>query len=160
MPDKFIQPRRFSEIFQMAEDWPGTLGQQVAVREALAVEFGSNQHKLLQKVDRWINRPQWGQTHIPIAFVDLDGILGRGFANGILLSQLLKPAYIDNVVLHEFGHTYERLDLLTDEDRLWFMAELSWGEPDWRLHWEAFADAFRDVWLGVGWTQLWSRLLR
>lgn len=162
-PQRFINPRRFSEVFQASEDWPGTLGQQVAVREALGVEFGSDQHKLLQKVDRDVNRrnpvSSGGLTYLPIAFVDLD-VLGRGFATGILLRDILTPTAVGGILLHELGHSYDQLDLLTQEDKNWFMAQMSDTDRDWRHHDETFADAFRDWWRGVGWQNMTNRLLR
>lgn len=142
----------------MSEDWPGTLAQQVAVREAFKVEFGSPQHKLLQKVDRRVNA---GARHyLPIAFAYTGGQLAFAGASGIVLSELLTPAAAGWVVQHEFGHTYEQLDLVTQDDRTWFMGQMSATDLDWRHHSETFADAFRDWWRGVGWVQMTSRLLR
>lgn len=159
MPEqRFVNPRRFSEIWQMSEDWPGTLGQQVAVREALHVEFGSNQHKLLQKVDREVNRR--GRSYLPIAFAEVPpGWLGFAGATGIVLSELLVPAGIGGVVQHEFGHVYDQL-FFEQEDRDWFIAQMSTEDRDWRHFSETFADAFRDWWRGVGWQQMTNRLLR
>lgn len=141
----------------MSEDWPGSLEQQSAVREALKVEFGSPQHKLLQKVDREVNRR--GQHYLPVAFVDLPW-LGRGFATGILLRDILNPVALGGILQHEFGHTYEQLDLLTQDDKTWFMGEMSTSDRDWTHFAETFADAFRDWFRGISWQTLTPRLIR
>lgn len=158
MAKPIINPRRFSEVFQMSEDWPGTIGQQAAVREALAVEFKSDQHKLLQKVDRAVNERE--RHYLPIAFAHTGGMLAFAGASGIVLSELLTPQAAGWIVQHEFGHTYEQLDLLTQDDKTWFMSQMSDTDRDWRHHSETFADAFRDWWRGVGWGVLTNRLLR
>lgn len=157
-PQKFVNPRRFSECFQASEDWPGTLGQQVAVREALHVEFGTNQHKLLQKVDKRINERE--RHYLPIAFTYTGGLLAFAGASGIVLSELLTPQSAGWIVPHEFAHSYEQLDLLTQDDKTWFMAQMSAEDRDWTHHTETFADAFRDWWRGVGWQNMTNRLLK
>ena len=162
----FLQPRRFAELWQMSEDWPGTLEQQQAVRDALTPIFGTNVHRLAQKMDRWINRPGSERHFLPIAFVDIAPYLGLGFATGILLSHhlLTAPGIIAGIVRHETGHVYDQLGLLTQEDKFWFMDLVS-GHHDgnWRQEYqETWADAFRDWWASDGhaWPELTPILLR
>lgn len=154
----FLYPRRFSEMWQIAQDWPGTLDQQRAVRDALAVEFGSPQHRVLQKMDRDINLRS--RHYLPIGFNDLPpGFLAHAGATGIVLSKLLHPNYLADIVRHETGHVYEQLDLLTQTDKFWYMEQVSPTDRDWRHFTEAFADSFRDWWKGVGWDSLTAILL-
>jgi hypothetical protein len=158
MSDKFLYPRRFGEVFQMAEDFPGTLAQQEACRLALVWPYRSPQHQLSRKIDRRVN--SLGRSYVVLAFVDIAPWLGRGYANAILLSDLLHPAYLEPILRHELGHTYDQLDLLTQEDKVWFMARHSPEDRDWRNFAEAWADTFRD-WLTDPYDlELTARLLR
>lgn len=163
-PQRFVNPRRFSEVFQASEDWPGTLGQQVAVREALHVEHGSNQHKWLQKLDREVNRRNpvgsGGLTFLPVAFADTGPYLAFAGATGVVMSYRLTVEAAGWIVPHEVAHCYEQLDLLTQDDKTWFMSQMSDTDRDWTHHTETFADAFRDWWRGVGWNVMTNRLLR
>lgn len=159
----FINPRRFGELWQMAQDWPGTTAQQQAVRDALTPTFGSNVHRLAQKMDREVNRRS--RHFLPIAFVNIDPYLGLGFATGILLSEHLStaPGIIAGIVRHETGHVYDQLGLWTQDDRLWFMDRISGQVGNWAKEYqETFADAFRDWWASNGekWPDMTSRLLR
>lgn len=144
----------------MSEDWPGTLPQQQAVRDAFKVEHGTVQHQLLQKIDREINLNQ--RHYLPIAFVTLPTVpqvqLGRGFATGILLSTELVPAGIPGIVQHEFGHVYDQI-FLDQADKDWFMGQISTEDRDWRHYSETFADAVKDWWRGVSWSSLTPLLL-
>lgn len=145
-------------MWQASEDWPGSLNQQQAVRDALIPTFGSKFHRLTQRMDRWINRPGYSRHFVPIAFVELP-FLAQAFASGILLSTYLTdPTVIRNIVRHEAGHVYDQLDLLTQADKLWFMDQISGHHNgNWRDEYqETWADAFRD-WINTDGEQ-WAKL--
>lgn len=143
----------------MSSDLPGTLDQQKAVRDALAVEFGSRQHQMLQKLDRRINeKPYPDRSYLPIFFTDTRPFLAHAGATGIVLSEMLHPNFIADILRHEVGHVYESLNLLSQADKFWFMEQLSPTDRDFSHFREAFCDAFRDWWNG-GWDSLTPILL-
>ena len=141
-----IYPRRFGEVWQMSADWFGTTTQQEAVRAALSPEFGTAFHRVTQKIDRKVN--QSGRSYLTVAFAPLPGwLLGHAGATGILLSELLTDlAIISAIVRHEMGHVYDQLDLLTQDDKFWFMDRISdHHDGNWMAEYqETWADAFRD----------------
>lgn len=162
----FIQPRRFGEMWQMAEDFPGTLGQQQAVRNALTPVYGTPFHQVTQKMDRWINAAVPSRSYLPVAFQDLgEWFLGRGGYFGISLSFHLNDAtIIENQALHEMGHVYDQLGLLSQEDKWWFMDKISGNHNgSWPHEYqETWAEAFR-MWASSDaqvWPDLTAVLLR
>jgi hypothetical protein len=142
----------------MSFDNPGTIEQQQAVRNVMAVEFGSPQHQWLKRLDKFLNAER-GRSYLPIAFVDTDPWLGRAGTTGINLSWRLVPEGIRWVLPHECGHVHDQcfLDQLTKD---WFMLKVSGQSGNWATEYqETFADAFRDWWLGTGWQELTPILL-
>lgn len=159
----FVHPRRFGEMWQMNEDWPGTIQQQMAVRAALTPVYGTNFHRLTQKMDRYIN--EQGRSYLPVAFFDLgDNFLGRGNNAGLILSHNLKdPTIIARWARHEMGHVYDQLGILSQDDKFFFMEEISGHHNgNWPNEYqETWAEAFRE-WVesdGERWNPLTVRLL-
>lgn len=142
----------------MSAEWPGTLEQQQTVRDALALEFGSDQWKLTKRLDQAVNAD--GRHYLSISFPPDDmwppGYLAIAGATGISMRAGLALSAIPNIVLHESGHCVDQL-LLTQEDRTWFMHQISGpdlGQNNWTNYSETFADAVRDWWLGISWPSL------
>lgn len=148
--------RRFGECWELNQDWPGSDDQGRAVREALTPLYDSKFHQLTRRVDTEINRR--GRHYLPVAFVPLN-VLGLGFATGILLSDKLStaPGIISGIVRHEFGHVYDQLDLLDQEQKQWFQRMISGQVGNWATEYqETWADAFRDWIASDG--ELWPEL--
>lgn len=156
----FLYPRRFAEVWQMSEDWPGTLSQQDSVRRALAFPHGSDGHKLLKRLDRHVNDA--GRSYLPIGFMDTEPRLAIAGAAGINLSENLKdPAIIAYWVHHEIFHVIDERDMITWDFRYWFMDQISGHHKgSWSHEYkETFADAGRDWLTGQRWFLLGPRLL-
>lgn len=155
-------PARFSEVWQFSIDWPGTPGQQQAVRDAFAFPFHSNGHRLMQRLDRHVNDA--GRSYLPIGFMDTDPRLAIAGAGGINLSHHLNdPIIIQRQVCHEVIHVVDQRDMITQEDRHLFMDWISGNHRgDWMKEYqETFADAGRD-WLLSSWASpgQWFKLTR
>lgn len=154
---RFVHPRRFAEVWQISEDWPGTLDQQRSVRAGLDFPFKSPGHLLMQRIDRHVNAAD--RSYLPIGFLEMDQLDLSG-AGGINLSHHLKdPVIIRTWLLHGIGHVLDQRDMITQQDRWQFMDWISGHHNgNWnREYQETFADAVRDwlLWHGVG---LWARL--
>lgn len=157
---RFVVPRRFSHVFQISQDNPGTIEQQVAVREALKVEFGSVQERFVQALDRDVNK--WGASYIPIHFVNVSPHLALAFNNAILMDDGLDPAHLAFTMRHEIWHVYDGR-IMSQADKTWFMElhspDTEWGpgDRDWRHFNEFFADEGARAWTDPS-HYLWARL--
>lgn len=161
----FILPRRFSEVFQISQDYPGTLAQQQAVRDALALEYGTPMHRLVKRLDQSTNSV-WKRSYLVISFMpqDMFGDPNRiaiAGVSGVSLSENLAPSALRDIVRHEVMHIVDK-QLLTPADRLWFMQQAG-IDPNintWNHNvQEMWAEAGR-AWLdGTGWQELTGILL-
>lgn len=164
---RFVVPRRFAEVFQMSQDQPGTIDQQVAIREALAAEFGSVQHRFLKLLDADVNKRapvgSGGRTYIPITVTNVSPFLALAFNNTILMDDNLAPGSLASTMRHEIWHVYDGR-IMTWDDRTWFMEmhspDTEWGpgDRDWRHFNEFFADEGARAWVDPS-HYLWARLL-
>ena len=159
----FRYPRRFSECWQMSADFPGTLSQQDAVREAYELEFGTNKHLLFKRLDRGINA--LGRSYLIFGFYPDDmfnfdqlAVAGR---TGINMRAGFAIGAIPDMALHELGHVVDKLRI-TNADRYWFLtaAGIDPNLNTWNHNvQEMFADAVRDCIKGMSWQSLWPILL-
>lgn len=145
---------RFAECFQFDPHHPGTPIQEEAVRESLSPEFGSNYHRLLQRLDREVNRT--GRHYLTVGFVEDMQQPGLASPAGFNLSAAMGRTGCMEVARHELGHIVD-FRLLTVEDRTWFMGEM--GRDSWPGAWEAWAEAFRQWIDGTSWQSLTPILL-
>lgn len=160
----FLLPRRFAEVFQISQDYPGTLAQQQVVRDALNFVYGSDEHKLLKRLDRSTNTV-WKRSYLVVGFMPGDmfapnqiaiaGVSGISFRDDFSLSALYDQTR------HEYMHIVDK-QLLTPANRLWFM-EQAGIDPNvntWNHNvQETWAEAGR-AWLDhTGWQALTGILL-
>lgn len=148
-----IQPRRFAEVFQVSYLFRGSTLQQEAVRASLTPVFGTNHHKLLQRLDRAVNAS--GRSYLTVEFHSGMQSPGTASVSGFSLSAAMGWAGVWEVARHEFGHVVD-FWLLTDTQREWFMDEM--GRESWPGAWESWAEAVRE-WLDGGWSALTPVLL-
>jgi hypothetical protein len=159
----FVSPRRFSECWQISADFPGTITQQMAVREAYALVHGTNKHRLFQRLDHAINAT--GRSFLIFGFPPDDMFnfdqLAVASRAGINIREGFATSAIPNMALHELGHVVDKL-LITNTDRYWFMtaAGIDPNTNTWNHNvQEMFADAVRDCIKGTSWQSLWAILL-
>lgn len=146
-----MRQRRFAEVFQF--DYSGSVEQRSAVEDALTPEYGSNHHRLLQRLDRQVNAS--GRSYLSVGFRTGMQIPGLASPAGMTLSAVMGYSGCYEVARHEFGHIVD-FRLITDADREWFRLEM--GRDTWPGAWEAFAEAVRE-WLAGGWKALTPILL-
>jgi hypothetical protein len=160
----FLQPRRFSEIWQADAEWPGTLEQQQIIRDTFKLEFGSDRHMLMKRLDQSANHV-YQRSYLTVGFWPDDlwppnlsavaGVTGINFRASYASSVLADQAD------HELFHVADK-HLMTPLKRLQFM-ELAGIDPNsnsWNQNvQETFADAGRDWWQGKGWKSLTPILL-
>jgi len=157
MASKFIDaPRRFSEVWQMDAEWPGTYDQQWAVREAFSLVYDTDQWRVMKRLDKSANQiylrkyltvgfwpdEMWGPNHSAIA-----GIAGINFRASY------NPIPLIPQIRHELAHVYDQHNLITWAGRLAFMQALNIDleQNTWNHNvQETFADAFRDWWSSGG----------
>lgn len=162
---RFVQPRRFSECWQMSSDFPGTVEQQQTVRDAYQLEYGTRKHQLFQLLDRSLNQV-YGRSYAVVAFLPPAAFppwtLAQAWDTGINISdEVAAGSGLVNLALHEFGHVVDG-HLMTQDKKLWYMHEVTGpdlGTNDWRTYVEPFADSVRDCINGIGWQELWPILL-
>lgn len=145
--------RRFAEVFDFDFFYRGSEEQRDAVRDALTPIYGTNHHKLLQRLDRQVN--QSGRHSLTIGFHRGMNAPGLASPSGFNLSAAMGYAGCYEVARHELGHVVD-FRLLTDEDREWFLLEM--GRDSWPGAWESWAEAVRE-WLDGGWFTLTPILL-
>jgi hypothetical protein len=154
---------RWSECWQFLADYPGTPGQQQAVLDAFRLEYGTEKHRLFQRLDRSINQV-YKRSYLTFGFVPQEWFAPNQIAvagpTGINLSDLYAPEAVGDQALHELGHVVD-MHFLTAATRLQFMA-LAGIDPNlntWNRNvQETFADAGRD-WCKGGWKSLTPILL-
>lgn len=145
--------QRFAEVFQFDFLWRGKAEQRQAVVDSLTPVFGTPHHRLLQRLDRAVNKA--GRSYLTIEFHG--GMTSPGLASrsGFSLSTAMGAAGCAEVARHELGHLID-FWLITDDDRVWFMTEM--GRDSWPGAWESWAEAVRE-WLDGGWRVLTPILL-
>lgn len=145
----FILPRRFSECWQALTDYPGTIEQQQAVRDAFSLEHGTPKHQAFKRLDRSINQV-YKRSYLTFGFLPADmfapnqlAVAGR---TGINMSDAYNPSAVGGQALHELGHVFD-LHFLTAAQKLDFMM-LAGIDPNlntWNFNvQETWADACRD----------------
>lgn len=159
----FVYPRRFSECWQISADYPGTIAQQMAVRDTFHLEYDTEKHRLFKRLDRSINAT--GRSFLIFGFLPsdmfaFDQLAIAGFT-GISLRDTIALSAIPDMALHELGHVVDK-HFLTNASRLWFMeqARIDTNLNTWNRNvQETWADAVRDCIKGMAWPQLWAMLL-
>lgn len=159
----FVQPRRFSECFQALVDYPGTMEQQTAVREAFHLEYGNAKHQAFQRLDRSINTV-YKRSYLTFGFLPDDmwpaDMLAVAGVTGINMRAGIAPETVGDLALHELGHVFDK-HLLTAATRFEFML-IAGIDPEvntWNRNvQETFADAGRE-WCKGGWQWLTPILL-
>jgi hypothetical protein len=153
----FLYPRRFSECFQMSDDWPGSHEQQRIVRKTLTLEYGSDHWQMIKRVDHSINAIYLRHAVI-IGFPPDDMFEQHRSAHagisGINFRASYHPTALPGQLIHELFHVVD-LHLMTWADRYWFARQLRPGREDNEIDWrrdyqEMFADAGADWWHSGG----------
>ena len=160
----FILPRRFAEVFQISQDYPGTLPQQQTVRDALTFVFGSREHQLLKRLDTSTNTV-WKRSYLVVSFMPEDMFgpnqLALAGVSGISFRDTFAVSALYDQTRHEYMHIVDK-QLLTPANRLWFM-EQAGIDPNintWNHNvQETWAEAGRDWLDGRGWESLTGILL-
>lgn len=154
--------QRFAEVFQVDFIHRGSDTQRQAVVDSLTPTYGSNHHRLLQRLDRQVNRGvsvdgilYHARSYLTVGL--RSGMTAPGLASpvGFNLSAAMGRPGILEVARHELGHVVD-FWLLTDTDRLWFQRVM--GRESWPGAWESWAEAVRE-WLDGGWQALTPILL-
>lgn len=145
---------RFAEVFQFDPDHPGTPEQEQAVRDTLIPVYGSQHHRLLQRLDRAVNAT--GRHYLTIEFHHGMNSPGTSSPSGFSLSAAMDRPGMLEVPRHELGHLID-FWLITDDDRLWFQKIMS--RESWPGAWESWAEAVREWLDGDSWQILTPILL-
>lgn len=159
---QLLRPRRFAEVFQIDYIFRGFEIQQEAIRTSLTPVYGTNHHKLLQRLDKQVNSgvSADGTIYHPRSYLTIGirpGMNSPGIASpaGFNLSAAMGWAGMYEVARHELGHVVD-FWLLTDDQREWFREVM--GRESWPGAWESWANAVAE-WLGGGWSALTPVLL-
>lgn len=144
---------RFAEVFEFDFLFRGTEEQRLAVQDALTPIYGTNHHRLLQRLDRQVN--QSGRHALKVGFRGGMNVPGLSSPAGFNLSSAMGYSGCYEVARHELGHIVD-FRLITDKDREWFRLEM--GRDSWPGAWESWAEAVRE-WLAGGWQALTPILL-
>ena len=154
--------QRFAEVFQIDFIHRGSETQRQAITNSLTPAFGSNHHRLLQRLDRQVNSGvsvdgtlYHRRSYLTIGIRSLMTAPGLSSPAGFNLSGAMGYAGTFEVARHELGHVID-FWLLTDDDRRWFQWEM--GRGSWPGAWESWAEAVRE-WLDGGWVALTPILL-
>lgn len=157
-----IQPRRFAEVFQIDYVFRGISPQQEAIRASLTPVYGTNHHKLLQRLDRQVNSGVSAdgliyhrRSYLTVGIRPGMNSPGTSSPAGFNLSAAMGWAGMYEVARHELGHVVD-FWLLADTQREWFM-DLT-GRESWPGAWESWAEAVRE-WLDGEWSTLTPILL-
>lgn len=148
----------------MSAEHPGTLDQQRAVREALALTHGTYQWRVIKRLDASLNEI-YQRSYSVIEFLPDDlwppDLLAIAGVTGINFRASYNVGVVGRQVQHEVGHQIDK-HLLTAADRFWFMLEAN-IDPSintWNHNvQEVWADAFADWFRGTGWPSLTPILL-
>ena len=154
--------QRFAEVFQIDFFHRGSEIQRQAVADSLTPTFGTNHHRLLQRLDRQVNLGVsvdgslfHRRSFLTVGIRSGIDVPGTSSPVGFTLSGAMGRAGILEVARHELGHVVD-FWLLTDTDRTWFQREM--GRESWPGAWESWAEAVRE-WLSGGWVALTPILL-
>lgn len=154
---------RFSEAWQFLTEYPGTVEQQTAVRDAFHLEYGTDKHQVFKRLDRSINTI-YQRSFLTFGFLPDDmwspNMLAVAGVTGINMRAGIVPEAVGDLALHELSHVYDK-HYMTATTRLDFMM-LAGIDPNlntWNHNvQEMFADAGRD-WFKGGWQALTSIML-
>lgn len=144
---------RFSECWQFDAEWPGTIEQQRVVINTFHLDYATERHRLMKRLDKSANEV-YKRSYLVVGFppddywppnlIAVAGVTGINFRAGFSHFALAAQAN------HELFHVIDK-HLLTPALRLQFMAieKIDPNINTWNFNvQETWADAGREWWQG------------